>query len=403
MPNTTFNTRISLKYDTYSNWTSQDPVLLAGEIAVVVVPAESGAVTQEPAILFKVGDGTSQFSTLQFSSGLAADVYDWAKASSKPTYVASEIEGLDAYISGKVQDTNTKYKIEVDKENPRKFTLSYQELNSEDWTVQNTITIPAETVYTLVEGTKNGTVNFNGTDVPVHGLGSAAYTEASAYDTSGSAAQALTDAKGYVDGKLGTIPENKTVVTMIQEAQEAATYDDTELDGRVTAVEGKATTLIGSDANKSVRTIANEELAAQLIPESAKDSLDTLAEIAAWIQEHPDDASAMNQAITALQNQLSGISAGSGTVKQYIDDAITALQIGDYAKASELTALAGRVQTLEGASHTHSNKTVLDAITSEKVSAWDGKAEANHEHDIADLNQASGYIILDCGSASVNI
>lgn len=402
MPNTTFNTRISLKYDTYSNWTSQDPVLLAGEIAVVVVPAESGAVTQEPAILFKVGDGTSQFSTLQFSSGLAADVYDWAKASSKPTYGASEIEGLDAYISGKVQDTNTKYKITVDSENPRKFTLSYKELNGE-WVTQDTITIPAETVYTLVEGTQNGTVKFNGTDVPVHGLGSAAYTESSAYDNSGAAAQALTDAKSYTDGKLGTIPEGKTVVTMIQEAQEAATYDDTELDGRVTAVEGQVSTLIGSDTSKSVRTIANEELAAQLIPESAKDSLDTLAEIAAWIQAHPDDASAMNQAITALQNQLSGIEAGSGTVKQYIDNAITALQIGDYAKASDLTALAGRVLTLEGASHTHSNKTVLDAITSEKVSAWDGKAEANHEHDIADLNQASGYIILNCGSASVNI
>ena len=36
---------------------------------------------------------------------------------------------------------------------------------------------------TLVEGTKNGTVKFNGTDVPVHGLGSAAYTESTAYAT----------------------------------------------------------------------------------------------------------------------------------------------------------------------------------------------------------------------------
>lgn len=36
---------------------------------------------------------------------------------------------------------------------------------------------------TLVEGTANGTVKFNGTDVPVHGLGSAAYTESTAYAT----------------------------------------------------------------------------------------------------------------------------------------------------------------------------------------------------------------------------
>lgn len=36
---------------------------------------------------------------------------------------------------------------------------------------------------TLVEGTANGTVKFNGTDVPVHGLGSAAFTESGAYAT----------------------------------------------------------------------------------------------------------------------------------------------------------------------------------------------------------------------------
>lgn len=44
---------------------------------------------------------------------------------------------------------------------------------------------------TLVEGTANGTVKFNGTDVPVHGLGSAAYTESSAYEVAGAAAAAV--------------------------------------------------------------------------------------------------------------------------------------------------------------------------------------------------------------------
>lgn len=77
MATTTFNTRISLKYDTYANWVEKDPVLLAGELAVVVVPAATGAVAKEPAILFKAGDGSSKFSQLQFAAGLAADVYDW--------------------------------------------------------------------------------------------------------------------------------------------------------------------------------------------------------------------------------------------------------------------------------------------------------------------------------------
>ena len=45
---------------------------------------------------------------------------------------------------------------------------------------------------TLVEGTTNGTVKFNGTDVPVHGLGSAAYTESDAYATAAQGALADT-------------------------------------------------------------------------------------------------------------------------------------------------------------------------------------------------------------------
>ena len=62
--------------------------------------------------------------------------------------------------------------------------------------------------------------------------------------------------------------------------------------------------------------------------------------------------------------------------------AIAALNIGDYATAANLAALAGRVTTLEGAAHTHDNKAVLDGVTSEKVTAWDA-AEQNAK-DYAD-------------------
>lgn len=194
------------------------------------------------------------------------------------------------------------------------------------------------------------------------------------------------------------------------------------LEGRMDTAEGQITTLVGTDTGKSVRAIANEELAAQLIPENAQESLDTLAEIAAWIQSHPDDASAMNAAIAALQAILDGIgdteSGEKATVVAYVTDAIAALNIGDYAKASDLTALAGRVTALEGATHTHANKalldtytqtetdladavakkhehtnkTVLDGITSEKVAAWDA-AEQNakdYADGLADNYDAAG-------------
>lgn len=113
-----------------------------------------------------------------------------------------------------------------------------------------------------------------------------------------------------------------------------AQVSQADLDAALQAVLGNVTTLVGSDTGKSARTIANEELAAQLIPESAKDSLDTLQEIAAWIQEHPDDASAMNAAIEALQAITAGIGGEEddyATVVAAIEGKISAAQAAIYA------------------------------------------------------------------------
>lgn len=118
MATKTLKTRIQLKYDTYANWTSNNPTPLSGEVCIVVVPAAAGAVVQEPALLLKVGDGSTPFNSLNFVGGVAADVYDWAKAATKPTYKADEITGIDTYISEYVNeqmgisvDTDTQYTI----------------------------------------------------------------------------------------------------------------------------------------------------------------------------------------------------------------------------------------------------------------------------------------------------
>lgn len=202
---TSFNTRISLKYDTYEQWHTNNPVLLKGELAIVEVPQSTGVAQNEPTYLLKVGNGTDKFDDLKWISGTAADVYEWAKASTKPTYAATEITGLEDYISGKVQDTNTKYQII--KNGDMGFKLQYKELNGQ-WTDQNDITLVAP-VYTLVEGTENGTVKFNDTDVKVHGLGGAAFTEPGAYDPAGSAAaakeQAVSEAGTAADQKIAAL------------------------------------------------------------------------------------------------------------------------------------------------------------------------------------------------------
>ena len=98
MAETTFASRLILDRRTHQEWMEADPIAKFGEMMVVEVPADSSQVEQEPCFLLKVGDGVKPYSQLNWFSGLAADVYDWAKAATKPTYTASEIQSLETYL-----------------------------------------------------------------------------------------------------------------------------------------------------------------------------------------------------------------------------------------------------------------------------------------------------------------
>lgn len=152
----------------------------------------------------------------------------------------------------------------------------------------------------IATGATNGTLAVNGVDVAVKGLAALAYK---------------------------------------------AQVSEADLDSALTAVlAAKAAkvdvdTLIGSDTGKSVRTIANEELAAQLIPEGAQEALDTLTEIAQWIQSHPDDAAAMNAAIAKLNGIVAGIGGEEdeyATVMAAIEGKIAAAMEGIAADATKV-------------------------------------------------------------------
>lgn len=150
---------------------------------------------------------------------------------------------------------------------------------------------------------------------------------------------------------VGTIPDGATATTVVGYAKEVAD----KAAGDAATVGAKVDTLIGEDTGKSARTIANEELAKQLIPENADASLDTLQEIAAWIQAHPSDASEMNSKIAAL----------------------------------------------EGKAHEHTNKTVLDGITAEKVTSWDS---ALHAGDIPVATaEALGLVMSSTAENKVSV
>lgn len=250
---------------------------------------------------------------------------------------------------------------------------------------------PAEGVLYVNTDTGVGEV-YNGSVWTVVIKGYATSIGAGADDTTVPTSKAVKD---YTDAKvaevagdvanLGALASKNEVSEAELEATLKAKIDGKANQTDLDTANGKLTTLIGTDAGKSAGTIANEELAAQLIPESAKESLDTLAEIAAWIQSHPDDASAMNQTITTLQNLVGTLpkDATSGTVvayiKEYADGAIAALNIGDYAKAADLTAAIGRIAALEKDTHTHANKALLDTYDQTNEDLKDAVAK-KHSH-----------------------
>lgn len=254
-------------------------------------------------------------------------------------------------------------------------------------------------------------------------------TKISAADAKAVAAQTAADgakaAAAAVDAKIGVVPEGSTVIAEIEKVKDAA-YNDTEvrgliktnadnitkLTGRADAVEGKVSTLVGEDAGKSARTIANEELTKQLVPEGAKESLDTLQEIAAWIQKHPDDASAMNAAIAALKTKVGDIPEGATatTVVAYIKELVDAEKVRATGAEGGLDTRVKAVEAKLGSGEGSVAKQIEAAVkveTDARVaadSALDGKittAKAAADKAQGDVNALKDVVASKAAAADV--
>ena len=254
-------------------------------------------------------------------------------------------------------------------------------------------------------------------------------TKISAVDAKAVAAQAAADnaknAADAVDAKVGAVPEGSTVMTEIQKVKDAA-YNDAEvrglikthadnitaLSGRADAVEGKVSTLVGNDTGKSARAIANEELTKQLIPEGAKESLDTLQEIAAWIQNHPDDASAMNAAIAALKTKVGDIPEGATatTVVAYIKELVDAEKVRATGVESGLDTRVSAVEAKLGDGEGSVSKQIEAAVkveTDARIaadSALDGKittAKAAADKAQGDVNALKDVVATKAAASDV--
>ena len=127
----------------------------------------------------------------------------------------------------------------------------------------------------------------------------------------------------------------------------------------------------GSVSKKVVEGIAS-------VVAGADASFDTLKEIADWIVNDTTGAASMANKISALET-LVGDTAIATQIANAIETALKADGVDKYALASDLTALAERVTTLNGASHTHDNKALLDTYTQTETNLSDAVAK-KHEH-----------------------
>lgn len=196
----------------------------------------------------------------------------------------------------------------------------------------------------IASGTANGTLAVAGVDVAVKGLAALAYKANVSKDD---LAEAL---KSEIDAK----------------AKQA------DLDTLTGTGEGSIQKMIDNAFNDFSTKVSDDN-----VVNSYKELID-------WAAAHGSEATEMAAGISSNKTAVDNLKkfvgelpegATSTTVVGYIAEAISALAIGDYAKAADVTALAERVTAVENKAHEHSNKDVLDGITAAKVSGWDAKAD----------------------------
>lgn len=161
--------------------------------------------------------------------------------------------------------------------------------------------------------------------------------------------QSTQSAVDTLSDKVGAVPAGKTVVKMIEDAQAAATYNDTEVKADIKKNADAISILNGSGAGSVDKKITDafNDFATKVSDDGVVNSYKELID---WAATHGAEAATMAGEITTLKNILSGIggTGESATVVAYVTSAIEALKIGDYAKAADLTALAKRVTATEG-------------------------------------------------------
>lgn len=212
----------------------------------------------------------------------------------------------------------------------------------------------------IASGSANGTIAVNGVDVAVKGLA------ALAYKAEISEAELAAALKATINSK-------------------AAQSD-------VTALQTAVNTLNGSGAGSVQKTVddAINEFATSVSDDGV---VNKFKELVAWVAEHGAEAGEMADGIEKNATDISNLAkligelpegATSTTIVAYIAEAIAALNIGDYAKTSEMnTAIANAIAN-------YYNKTEIDNKLAGYVTKDGNKVLSTNDYTTAEKTKLSG-------------
>lgn len=257
----------------------------------------------------------------------------------------------------------------------------------------------------IKEGSTNGTISVGGDDVAVKGLGSAAYTESSAYataeqgttadeaksavdvlnggvETAGSVAKSVADAKNELLGEVSetdakTIAALNDKIESVESAAKTYAISGVTVSGEENVLEAYA--LYDEDGVQAGETI-------KIYKDQSLKNVELSGQTLVFTYELPDGNKTVSVDVSAFLSESefkNGLQVVDHVVSVKLDETSESfLTVGaDGVKLSGVqTAINDAVKDLNDASHTHDNKDVLDGITSEKVGNWDNAEENAKNH-----------------------
>ena len=320
MATTTLNTRIALKYDTLTNWNAAEFILKKGEVAICsLANSETAEQSTPPAVLLKVGDGVHKFRELPWASGLAADVYGWAKAATKPSYTPGEV-GADSAGSAASALASAKA-----------------------YTDQQIGALPAQAEYTLETGDTDGSLVLKkdgvavGDAAVVKGWATLLAKAQKGVDDAAAAAAAAQAAQSTAEGRYlkpeGGIPKTD----LAQAVQTSLGKADTALQSH------QKVTLESGTNNGTVKITVNGTATDNVAVKGLKSAAYTESSAYATAAQGTKADNAMPKAGGAFTGAVT-VQAPTAEMhpatKQYVDTAINAVKQFEYQVVTELPTAA---------------------------------------------------------------